>query len=109
MMIAGTFLSLISSASAQSVSPQPATALFEHPVSESDLGGARGAFSPSIINVTGLTAYSLGNSADGSLTGNNFIGNNSFNGTQGLVNVIQNSGNNVIIQSATSINVTLHP
>jgi hypothetical protein len=44
----------------------------------------------------------------GGITGNNIIGNGSISNTSGLVNVIQNSGNNVVIQSSTTVNMTFN-
>ncbi len=40
-------------------------------------------------------------------TGNNVISEGAFNGASGLPIVIQNSGNNVLIQNATIVNVQL--
>lgn len=49
------------------------------------------------------------NNADHVLTGANVISSGSFNGAAGVPMVIQNSGNNVLIQNATIINVQLQP
>ncbi len=78
-------------------------------VDESILDGARGTFTPDLFNLNNavLTGESSGNSVVGGVTGSNFIDNGSFTNTQGLVNVIQNSGNNVVIQSQTIVNMTM--
>jgi hypothetical protein len=47
------------------------------------------------------------NSAFNDNTGNNAITEGAFTGTAGLPMVIQNSGNNVIIQNATILNVNM--
>jgi hypothetical protein len=44
------------------------------------------------------------NTVDSSVTGNNTVSNGAFAGASGLATVIQNSGNNVIIQNATIVN-----
>lgn len=78
-------------------------------VDENLLDEARGTFTPDLFNLNNavLTGESSGNSVVGGVTGSNFIDNGSFTNTQGLVNVIQNSGNNVVIQSQTIVNMTM--
>ncbi|WP_426702903.1 hypothetical protein ACPPVV_07880 [Rhodanobacter sp. Col0626] len=49
------------------------------------------------------------NSADQVMTGSNAINSGSFNGAAGLPMVIQNTGNNVLIQNATIVNVQFQP
>lgn len=46
-----------------------------------------------------------GNQASNLTTGSNFVGDNSFAGASGFSTVVQNSGNNVLIQNATVINL----
>jgi len=77
-------------------------------VMDSELDSSRGAFVPNTINFNSLSANNTGNTVIGGVTGNNFISNSSFNNSSGLVNVIQNSGNNVVIQSSTIVNMTLN-
>jgi len=79
-------------------------------VTSTELDSSRGAFTPSDLlnlNYTNLSAQSSGNTTVGGVTGDNFINGGSFTNTQGLVNVIQNSGNNVIIQSSTVVNMNM--
>ena len=73
------------------------------------LDETRGTFTPDLLNLNNavLNADSTGNTVNGGITGNNFIDGGSFTNTQGLVNVIQNSGNNVVIQSQTIVNMTM--
>jgi hypothetical protein len=48
-----------------------------------------------------------GNSAVNTTTGANAISDAAFAGASGIVNTIQNTGNNVLIQSSTVVNVAL--
>jgi hypothetical protein len=48
-----------------------------------------------------------GNSAVNNTTGANAISDAAFAGASGIVNTIQNTGNNVLIQSSTVVNVAL--
>ncbi len=74
-----------------------------------ELDDIRGAFTPSQANLNLLSGNSAYNKIFGnSVTGVNVINEGSFEGTSGLVNIIQNSGNNALIQSATIINLNLN-
>lgn len=75
-------------------------------VSTEDLEENRGAFSP--VNTSYLMATSSNNSVTNSVTGDNVIADGAFNNSSGLVNIIQNSGNNVLIQSSTIVNVEMN-
>lgn len=55
-----------------------------------------------------IDGISTGNTAINNRTGNNVITNDALSGASGITNVIQNTGNNVLIQSATVVNLTLH-
>jgi len=46
-----------------------------------------------------------GNQASNLTTGNNYVSEGSFAGASGFSTVVQNSGNNVLIQNATVINL----
>lgn len=48
-----------------------------------------------------------GNGAYNNTTGGNYINAGSFSDSSGVINVIQNTGNNVLIQNATVVNLTL--
>jgi hypothetical protein len=50
-----------------------------------------------------------GNSAINTTTGANSVADTAFAGASGIVNTIQNTGNNVLIQSSTVVNVSLQP
>ncbi|MDX1302190.1 carbon storage regulator [Photobacterium sp.] len=47
------------------------------------------------------------NRAYNNTTGDNILTEGSFNGSSGVFNVVQNTGNNVLIQNATVVNLTL--
>ena len=77
-------------------------------VTDGDLDSSRGAFSPVTFNSSQLAASSSNNVVIGGLTGGNAIATGGISNSQGLVNVIQNSGNNVIIQSSTIVSMTIN-
>jgi hypothetical protein len=79
---------------------------FSNTLSDRDLDSNRGTFAPGVYNLSNLTAVMYGNSANNTVSGNNNIGDGAFSGLNGLATVIQNSGNNVVIQSSTVLNVT---
>jgi len=81
-------------------------ALADYSLSNDDLDNYRGT-SGLNIGLAELEAVANDNSVNNSITGANAIGGQAFGDAQGFVNVIQNSGNNVIIQSSTIVNVTL--
>jgi hypothetical protein len=56
-----------------------------------------------------LNGTVVNNTVDHVVTGSNMIGNDAFNGAAGVPMVIQNTGNGVLIQNATIINVQLTP
>jgi hypothetical protein len=58
-----------------------------------------------VVNDMLLKGVVAGNRASDLTTGNNVIADGAFTGTVGLPMVIQNSGNGVLIQNATIINV----
>ena len=57
-------------------------------------------------NITGTVS---GNTASQITTGNNAISGNSLQGATGLPSVVQNTGNNVLIQTGVIVNVQLKP
>ena len=59
------------------------------------------------INKAELDGTLNGNTAINSVTGNNIISNGAFANTSGLSTAIQNSGNNVLIQNSTIVNVVI--
>jgi hypothetical protein len=99
------------------VNDQP-TGLNQAPVSDSELAGQRARGSGDVIDaseydtqINNLTEKGRvdHNSVSGSNTGNNIVTNSAFAGASGFATVIQNSGNNVLIQNSTIVNYSSHP
>lgn len=65
-------------------------------------GGAQTANDMELSGVVG------NNHASDLITGNNIVTDGSLTGNAGFATVVQNSGNNVLIQNATIINLQLH-
>ena len=87
------------------------------PLSDYDLGLQRARGSSDNINLgevntqlsdIGQNAKLDYNVVESSITGNNTVSNGAFAGATGFATVIQNSGNNVIIQNATIVNYSAH-
>lgn len=76
-------------------------------VSEELLATARGG-SDLHVNQNNLEAILEDNVASNLTTGDNTITEGAFTNTMGIPMVIQNSGNNVIIQNSTILNLELH-
>jgi hypothetical protein len=76
-------------------------------VADSQLAQASGG--TNVLNRMTLNGTVSGNSADRVVTGDNVISGSSLQGSAGLPMVIQNSGNNVLIQNATIVNVQFQP
>jgi len=60
-----------------------------------------------VLGVAIFDAISLNNSTSGTFSGGNIIDNGAFSDSAGLSTIIQNSGNNVLIQSATILNLNI--
>ena len=79
--------------------------------SEDELEKARGreGFDITALNNMNIQAVLTGNTANNNVTGMNIIDNGAFTNAGGMFSVIQNTGNNVIIQDSTIVNVTILP
>ena len=65
-----------------------------------------------VVDVTSnanLGAVLTNNDVNDSVTGYNIIDQGSFNDASGVFSIIQNTGNNVIIQDSTIITITISP
>lgn len=62
-----------------------------------------------VTNNANLGAVLTNNDASDSVTGYNIIDQGSFNDANGVFSIIQNTGNNVIIQDSTIITITISP
>jgi len=86
----------------------PGGFLTETAVSDDELDGYRGeGIDVQTINTAELDGNLEGNSAVNSVTGDNVISHGAFANTSGLSTAIQNSGNNVLIQNSTIVNVVI--
>jgi hypothetical protein len=91
---------------APQVSPAPTTRrapFASRPVSLELLAAKRGG--DRVSNDAQLKGVVSDNQVTNATTGTNVISDGAFTGSAGLSTVIQNSGNNVLIQSATIVNV----
>lgn len=61
----------------------------------------------SIYANSDIDGFSSGNVANNTVSGNNILSPGAFADSSGLSNVIQNTGNNVLIQNSTVVNLTL--
>jgi hypothetical protein len=80
---------------------------FAAPVKESQLAAMRGGAEVIVVNQQDLSARMSNTSASNLTTGSNTINDGSFANSNGLPIVIQNSGNGVIIQNSTILNLNL--
>jgi hypothetical protein len=83
-----------------------ADAVFGVAVSESVLAGQRGGADLS-VNENNTKATVQDNVARNLTTGNNTITESSFSNVNGIPMVVQNSGNNVVIQNSTILNLQM--
>lgn len=93
----------------QPASEPDAAQVFTRALSAGDLGARRAGDSTQVFNQIDVTGSADNISVHNSPTGSNMIGGGSFAGAAGVPIVIQNTGNGVLIQNATIINMTLKP
>ncbi len=88
---------------------KPEISAWGGPVSSAALDTQRGGADlvPTTVNANFLNAKLYDNTAKDNVTGNNSIMGNAFAGASGIPIVIQNSGNNVIIQNGMVLNLTM--
>jgi len=79
---------------------------FANIIVDNELEQNRGAGASDVFNLSNLSATLSNNSASNTTSGNNNISSGALAGVNGIASVIQNSGNNVVIQSSTIVNVT---
>lgn len=91
---------------AEPVQSDAADALGEA-LSASTLESLRGGDQDIVDNVIHITGEVTDNSATNVATGHNSINEGSFASASGLTTVVQNTGANVLIQSATIVNIQL--
>ena len=82
------------------------------PVSAEQLGTQRGARDLGdfkVLNLNDVRGSVQNNSAIDVVTGSNMITNGAFSNVTGFPLVVQNTGNNVLIQNSTILNIGLQP
>ena len=103
-----TFLVLITGTAA--AEPLTSEQSLGEPVQSEALDNVRGLGGVwDTTSVANLAATLTNNDASNSVTGSNTIDAQSFNDASGVFSIIQNTGNNVIIQDSTIITVTINP
>lgn len=80
---------------------------FGEPIPDDGLSAHRGGSALQISEMK-LDSKLLDNQAIANITGSNFVTQSAFSGASGFSTVVQNSGNNVIIQNATILNLSLY-
>ena len=75
------------------------------PVNTDPAGGVREGIDTAIV--TQMQATSTGNTIVSGVTGFNSIGEGAFQNASGLINLVQNSGNGVIIQNSMTVNLNM--
>lgn len=78
-------------------------------IEELDNARGREGIDVTTLNNMNVRATLTDNNATNNTSGFNIIDHGSFAGAGGMFSVIQNSGNNVLIQDSTIINVTILP
>lgn len=95
---------------AETADPAPASldaaVLAQNSIPDGELDNQSGGYA-STTTIT-QTADVTGNTLTGSTTGSNEISGASFVGLSGIATVIQNTGNQVLIQTSTVVNVSLN-
>ncbi|WP_225578555.1 MULTISPECIES: hypothetical protein [Rhodanobacter] len=114
--LAGTPAWTVAATAPNHAGQQPQTAATSPPVYVGGLGQAvsaetldRYSGGTSVRNNQNLSGTVSNNSATKVNTGSNVISANSFSGATGLPTVIQNTGNNVLIQNGVIVNVQFKP
>lgn len=89
---------------------KPVMTAWSKPISEAQLDSQRGGKDAGTltINANFVNAELNNNAAIDNVTGNNSISGNAFAGASGLPIVFQNTGNNVIMQNAMTLNLTVN-
>lgn len=88
------------------IDPAPSATLGDA-LSDTDLADQRGKANTTITNTNDVDGELYNNNATNTVSGGNFVSDSSLSNNTGLFTVIQNSGNNVLIQSATILNLDI--
>lgn len=74
---------------------------------ENSRGAADTTFTAEALGVAVLNGIAANNNAAGSVTGNNSISRDAFSNASGVSFVVQNSGNNAVVNAAMVINLSI--
>jgi hypothetical protein len=96
-------------AAAEEAARTPFTRALPDQALAAERGGAASGDDSQVWNVINVNGRADNISVNNSMTGDNSVGGGSFAGSRGFPTVIQNTGNGVLIQNATIINVTVKP
>lgn len=102
MMGAAPMLALAGPSQAEALQ----VSLLGAPVSDSTLSQYRGARDIT-FNMQDTNGQLYNNQATNTVSGSNQVSDQAFSGSNGFSTVIQNSGNNVLIQNSTIVNVKM--
>ena len=91
---------------AQAAEPHSAANPFGAAMTDDAMAQLRGGDSP--VQISDQNAASSGNTCVVCVSGGNNVGLSSFAGATGVFTVIQNSGNNALLQNTTQVNVSIH-
>ena len=106
----GLALAVLLAAPATGATGQEASAFAEAPIADSALKGLTARENLSLVASNTQTASISGNSVSGvSTTGEAGVSGQAFQGAQGMMLVSVNSGNNVSINAALSVNIIINP
>ncbi|WP_233842023.1 hypothetical protein [Dyella sp. 2HG41-7] len=107
------------SASPQASAPSAQVKSSPPPTQSASVDGFGQAVSPGTLqhfsggglvqNIQSLTGTVTGNTATQVSTGTNSISSDAFSGSTGMPTVVQNTGNNVLIQTGVIVNVQMKP
>lgn len=90
---------------------QDDASLFESQASDTELDATRGMsglnFTSENLGVTVLTGVAANNTVNGGITGDNSLTDNALSNAQGVSFVVQNTGNNSVVNAAMVVNVSL--
>ncbi len=103
--------SAVAGSAAVSMTPDEGFFSDESMVSDDELSGSRGRagtlISGDALGIAVLTGVSSNNISTGGVTGSNVVSNNAFDNANGVAFVVQNSGNNAVINAALVINLNI--
>lgn len=104
--VAALLLNILPPRAVAAENGNPGTGTLGPAISDAQLAANRGGHTLE-LNANNLDGQVYSNQAIANVTGSNAITTGAFSGASGMPTVIQNSGNNVLIQNATILNLKL--